>query len=558
LEFVFPGVKAGEVAAFAYLAATIFTAITAVAMLFTTFAGLPLWVPMLLAPTSPLAYVIVGWYPSWRAGRERVKALGEAPMLVSYLVMAMKVTPNLERAASFAGEQLGGRMGQSLREFLSESYLRVHQSADEALSKFAGSWGKWCPELKRSIYLIRSSVNERDDASRMRSLNRAHELVLHGARERLGEFAAGIHAPTFIIYSIGVLLPLVLIVVLPVLSVINLHVGIAQIFAIYCVVLPLAVYALGREVLSKRPASSQPPEVSLERVSGSSMALVVALSLFLPALSFWLEAPSDLKALAVLWGPTLGVATSLHLTSARAFKRRVEIEGMEGEFCDALMQLGNRISEGRPAEDALEHTGETMRGGNLADVLANASANVKLGGMGLRAAFFDEGRGALREVPSRTICGTLRMLVDMIERSTRAAGNAILKVADHLRGLKEVEQEIRHSMGEIVSSMRSVALFFAPLVVSIAARMQGLLASKMAPVGFLGSGAWVSSSAFLLVLGIYVLLLTALLMCYAVEIELGDDRLIKRVTLARALPIALAVFTCGAIVGGQLLSAIVG
>ena len=150
------------------------------------------------------------------------------------------------------------------------------------------------------------------------------------------------------------------------------------------------------------------------------------------------------------------------------------------------------------------------------------------------------------------------MIVDLIERSTRAAGDAILKVANHLRELKGLKQEIRHSMEEITSSMRSVALFFAPLVVSIAAQMQWLLASKTGSVGFLGSGPAVSSAAFLLVLGIYVLLLTVILMCCAVEIELGDDRLVKRVVLAQSLPAALGVFTAGAILGGQLLSVVVG
>lgn len=557
LEFVFPELKAQWVAALASLAATIFAALTAVAVGFAIFAGFSIWAPLLLAPIPPLAYVVVGWYPSWRARQERTRALGDAPTLVSYLAMAMKVTPNLERASSFAGEQLGGRMGRDLRETISESYLRVHSSADEALSKFAGKWGKWCPELKRSIYLIRSSVNERGEASRMYSLNRALEHTLDGARERFREFAADIRVPMFVIYSIGVLLPLILVAILPVLSVINLHVGIAQVSVIYCVVLPLVVYTLSRGVLSKRPASTKPPEVPLKRVRWGTVVLVVALSLPLPALSFWFGAPPDVKSLALLWGPTLSVTAYLHLTSARAFKRRVEIEGMEGEFCDALVQLGNRISEGRPAEDALEHAAETMRGGKLADILARASANVRLGGLGLRSAMFDEERGALLGVPSHTIRGTLRMLVDLIERSTRAAGDAILKVADHLRELKGLKQEIRHSMEEITSSMRSVALFFAPLVVSIAARMQGLLASKTGSVGFLGSGSGVSSAAFLLVLGVYVLLLTVILMCCAVEIELGDDRLIKRVVLARGLPVTLGVFTAGAILGGQMLNTLI-
>ncbi len=492
-----------------------------------------------------------------REERRRLKAAGEAPTLVGYLTMAMKITPNLERATSFAGEQLEGQMGQELREKISESHMRLYSGADEALSKFSMHWKQACPELERSIYLIRSSTNERTKASRTRTLDRALQLVLQGARERMRDFASSISLPTLMIYSMGILLPLVFVVILPVLSVINIQVGLAHLVLIYCIILPVIVYMLSNQVLSKRPATLQPPKIPSEANNVRALVFAVALSLPLPMLSLALRAPPDTSALAVLWGGVLGIATYIYLTSARAFRRREEIVQMEGEFCDALVQLGNRVSEGRPAEDALEHVAGTMREGKLGHVFKEASANVRLGGMGLRAALFDEGRGALRFVHSSMIRGTLKMLVDLIERSTRAAGEAILQTAEHLRELKEVEAEIRRSMGEVVTSMRSVALFFAPLVTSVAARMQGLLSAKTASTGFLGSTG-VSPPAFLLVLGIYIVILTAILINYAVGIELGDDKLAKRVAIASALPVALGVFTAGAILGGRMLTSIVG
>jgi hypothetical protein len=60
------------------------------------------------------------------------------------------------------------------------------------------------------------------------------------------------------------------------------------------------------------------------------------------------------------------------------------------------------------------------------------------------------------------------------------------------------------------------------------------------------------------VLGIYIVLLTAILINYVVEIELGEDGLAKRMAVASALPVALGVFTAGAILGGQMLGALIG
>jgi len=152
----------------------------------------------------------------------------------------------------------------------------------------------------------------------------------------------------------------------------------------------------------------------------------------------------------------------------------------------------------------------------------------------------------------------LRMLVDIVERSTKAAGDAILRMSDHLNGLKQVEADIRKSLGEVVTSMRSVALFFAPLIAAVTSRLQGVLSSKPGVVSFLKAGASTSPAAFLLALGLYVVALVVILISYATEIEFGDDRLSKRVMIARGLPVAVAVFTISALVSGQLLAAIIG
>lgn len=471
--------------------------------------------------------------------------------------MAMKVTPNLERACVFASEQLGGRLGQDLRKKMSECHMRLYSSAEEALSKFSQRWGRAYPELGRAVYLIRSSVSELRKSSRERTLDRSLQLVLQGARRRVREFSSNISLPTLLIYSLGILLPLVFVVILPVLSVIELQMGLAQVAFIYCFLLPFLVWILSNNVLSRRPATYSPPNVSIEasRLHSALKAIVVLIPA--PAICFWLDAPPDFKTLAVLWGIVLGLSAFLYFSSAQAYRRREEIVQMEEEFSDALVQLGNRISEERPAEEALRHVAVTMGGSKLAGVFMAAASNVSLGGMGLRAALFDETRGALRRVNSSMICGTLKMLVDLIERSTRTAGEAILQTAQHLRELKEAREEMRRSMAEVVTSMRSVAIFFAPLITSIAARLQGLLSEKVASLDLFLS-AEISPPAFLFVLGLYIIILTVILINYVVEIELGDDGLTKRMAVAGALPVALGVFTAGAILGGEMVAFLLG
>ena len=558
LEFMEISVQPEEVVALA-ISAAVFAFVIAVAGMLLS--SSPLF--LVLAAVLPIfAYLSVGWYPRWRAERERILGMGEAPMLVSYMAMAMKVRPNLERAAQFASENIHGALGRGLRKHLWNAGLRAYMSVDEALLKFADSWGKWCDDLKRSLHLIRSSVLERSEARRLSVLDKALDISLQGMRERMQGFAAGLYLPTLIIYSIGVLLPLVLVAVLPVLSTIGICASTWHIFIIYCVALPLAVWGLSRWALAKRPAAFLPPEVPNEanRARAAVLAGLIGLAATSPAIVRTLgpKVPDTICSLSILWSITLSITTYLHLTTVRAYEIRTRVKQMEDEFCDSLVQLGNQITEGRPAEGAFERVAVAMRGTPIADVFLRASNNIKLGGMGLRAALFDFEQGALKHVYSRTIHDTLRMLVDIVERSTKAAGDAILRMSDHLNGLKQVEADIRKSLGEVVTSMRSVALFFAPLIAATTSRLQGVLSSKPGAVPFLNVGASPSPDAFLLALGLYVVALVVILISYSAEIEFGDDRLSKRIMIARGLPMAVAVFTISTIVSGQLLAALIG
>ncbi|MGQ9787728.1 MAG: hypothetical protein ACUVQM_00195 [Candidatus Hadarchaeaceae archaeon] len=496
------------------------------------------------------------YFKSWLGKNEESRALGEAPSLIGYLTLAMKAIPNLERACFFASEQLGGRMGQDLKKKISEYHMRMHTGADEVLLKFSQRWGKCCPELGRAIHLIRCSVSEMN-SGRVTSLDRSLQLVLQGAKQRVREFSSKIGPPTLLIYSLGILLPLVFVVILPVFSVIEFQMDLIQLVFIYCFLLPFLVYILSKNVLSKRPATNYPPYVPCESNFLRSALKAVIISLPAPAICFYLGMPSVLKAITLLWGIVLSLSTFLYFSTIKAYRNRGQIVQMEAEFSDALVQLGNRISEGRPAEEALKHVAVTMMGSKLAEVFMTAALNVELGGMGLRAALFDETRGALKEVNSTMIRGTLKMIVDLIERSTRTTGEAILQMAKHLRELRETWEEMRRSMAEVVTSMRSVAIFFAPLISSIAARVQEVLSEKVASLDFFLSTK-IPPPAFLFVLGLYVIILTLILFNYVVEIELGDDRLAKRMAVAGALPLALGVFTAGAILGGQLVALLLG
>ncbi|MEM2192247.1 MAG: hypothetical protein QXG38_01370, partial [Candidatus Hadarchaeales archaeon] len=96
-------------------------------------------------------------------------------------------------------------------------------------------------------------------------------------------------------------------------------------------------------------------------------------------------------------------------------------------------------------------------------------------------------------------------------------------------------------------------VFFAPFVVAITARLQEVLFLKSFQSEIF-SGKSFSPPAFSIILAIYAVVLAAILMAYAVELEVGDDKVVKRMVLAVSLPMAMLMFTVAWAVGRWMLA----
>ena len=111
--------------------------------------------------------------------------------------------------------------------------IRIYHGIDDALTDFADQWGRWSEYFKRALHLIRSSIQERDEASRMVTLNRALDVALDGTQEMMNKFANSLHQPAMVIYSIGIMIPLALVAMLPAAGLVGLKITIFQVFFLY-------------------------------------------------------------------------------------------------------------------------------------------------------------------------------------------------------------------------------------------------------------------------------------------------------------------------------------
>jgi hypothetical protein len=547
----------------------------------------------------PLAgMVYLSEYPKIHAKFMKIHSLGDIPEIQSYIVMSMKLVSNMERAITFAAENSTRPLANDLKKLIWDIHIRTYSSIDDALIAFANQWGKNSEYFKRSLHLVKSSVNEPDEAQRIITLNKSLDIVLEGTKTMMDSFSARLRTPTYVLYSIFILIPLALVALIPAVSIVGVRIDTVTLVLLYDIILPLATFFYSEYILLQRPATFAPPHISDMHPELSGIRTVKKMTIFtaltvgaIVGVSGYIlvyignpfdivsqEAMSGLlpRTFPVVWAIT-SIITIYCLGVYTPYKKiRDGIKQIESEFADALFVLGRRISEGRSAEEAFGHTSENMKGSKIGEVFADVAKNLTGIRTTLHGAIFNEEYGAFRYVYSDRVHTTMRMFTESVHKSNEAAGVAIIKLADHLKELQEVEDNIKRSLYDVTSTMRATAMIFAPLIGGVTLALSEVIQkilqniakeARLLPEEFnfggmmneAGTGMTqsVPPDIFLLVIGLYMVILVIILTRFAGGIEYGGDKPQFMYDLGQMLPMSILVFTVTTIISRYLFSSMV-
>lgn len=546
---------------------------------------------MLLAPLIiPLIFMqFIVSYPKTIVTYSKIQSLGDAPEVLSYLVMSLKLSPNLEQSLSFAAKESSNSLVHDLRKVLWDIQIRVHHSINDAVTMFATKWGRYNEAFKRSLHLLRSSIDEPDEAQRMMTLNKALDVGLEGTRDMMRIFADRLHQPTMIIYSIGIMIPLSLIAMLPAAGLIGLHITIFQVFFIYDVFLPIILFIYMRQVLLHRPATFSPPHISnlhpnIRKINTKKIGLfsfimgfiisiptiLYILLIFFPILDNFTVFSTILiinetipVSLFLLWGIVIGFFIYAHYVFTPYNHIRKNIKLMEKEFSDALYIIGKRLREGKSPEESLSYTATTMKGSIISQLFSDTAFVLSARHATINSALFHPEYGTMNEIYSNRIRAIMKLFVQGIKKSQQTASLSIIRLADHLKALQEVEKHIRESLATLTATLRSTACFFAPLIAGVTLAITRLISSIVENMmmttestslfsmdqnvipGITSAFALenIEPTWFILVIGIYIIELVILLTRFTNGIEDGDDPVSFVYDLGHVLPVAMLVLT---------------
>ncbi|PIN78160.1 hypothetical protein COS79_03675 [Candidatus Woesearchaeota archaeon CG06_land_8_20_14_3_00_33_13] len=479
--------------------------------------------------------------PEFLANNWRLKASNQMVQCIFYIVTFMRHTSNLEGAIAFAAEHIAPPLSLDMKKVLWDVETEKYESVKESLDIYLETWRKWNIEFIESFHLIESSLYEPSEDRRLSLVDRALDVMLEGTYEKMLHYAHNLQSPIQTLHMLGVIMPLLGLVILPL--IVSFMGGIKwyTIALIYNITLPITVYYMGKIILSKRPTgygetdiSQANPELmkykniiirigSLElRINpiflsisiGIIFLIIGLLPVILPLVPGFVDpapiggfhfldyhtsiategelvgktvGPFGLGAAILSFFVTLAFGLSIgiyyNLKSKNLIDIRENTKKLENEFASALFQLGNRLGDGLPAEIAFGRVAEIMRDTASGNFFNIVSMNISKLGMSVKEAIFNNKSGAILYFPSNIIQSSMKVLLQSIKKGPVVAAQALVNVSRYIKEIHRVNERLKDLLADVISSMKSQLSFIAPAIAGVVVGITSMVTTILGTLG---------------------------------------------------------------------------
>ncbi|MEI7960865.1 MAG: hypothetical protein WCI04_00870 [archaeon] len=636
-------------------------------------------------------------YPMNAADDERTRALTYVPEMVGYLIMSMKLVPNLEKSIEFSAKHGKGKVADDFKRLIWDFQIGMYSSISEGLDMMALHWGKYSTELKEALMKIRASVMEPSESKRYQILDKTMMDVLDSVKEKMGDYARSLNQPSVMLFYIGVLLPLLLVIILPIGSAFSsLPFATTPVLVfVYVIMIPLVAFSFAKNVIKKRPPTYEPPIIPddfagvppkwsmligkgsldirliaiiilvvgisaslfisfegippkhlfpptdgvyiapieiipadkqgaevfkdlsggqdhfekvvydlyvlqitdfskgtayLEKIAGGTKAAQAEKEVLKEKIDFTSSPKNDTTKYIFWAGAILSIVGTISfiIFYKSIYKRAAQIQiiQMEDEFKESMYMIASRMGENKPVENALKQAKDFLPNLLISKrIFGKTVENIELMGLPLESAVFDPTYGAMRGIPSKILYTAMRLLVDSVNLGVEVASRTLMSLSLQMENMDKVNKALKDMVSDVTTTMQTMALFIAPMVLGITTALQKVVLMTLAGVvaspqsggtvtedvaGIAGGSlptnlnsifqvniesfkSFATPLEYLIIIGTYVALIVIILTYFTSKIK-EDNDLVFKINLAKALPIAMAVYLVTTIVANMAIS----
>jgi hypothetical protein len=460
-------------------------------------------------------------YPNYLSIVTKIRANDETVKVILYMVIYLRLNPQIEGAVAFAAAHSTGPIGKDLRKIMWDLEVRSVLSINQAIGSKIEKWLLWDKEFVESMNLIQALSLETNEQSREKTLDKTLTFILDSTQEKMKEYSRDLRTPITMIHTMGITFPIMGLVMFPMIAIfLNESFNPGYLIAGYIFFLPLTIYFYLRRTISKRPGAFSYPDIShhpdlppenkiLINISGKKqyistkpIAIILTALLIIPSISYFFILTSDylrlhdspeewgarikieydnafsfmMYSISGIWAAGIGLAIYFLGQSYQRLKIRNDVKMIEDEFQIGLFRLGDVLSSGIPIESALEETLEKYRQYKLQSspmytFFSVILKNIKQMGMTLKKAVFDPQYGVILKYPSVLITDVMQIIVSASEKSSAILSTASKTISAFLMKTKSVENLLKEMLDEISAAIQLQSSFIAPFICGIVAGM---------------------------------------------------------------------------------------
>lgn len=466
----------------------------------------------------------------------------ESPAVIGAMTMSMQIQPSMENGLLFAIQHNDGALSMRLKEVLWKPLSRSSTSLTSSFLDFSASLSEENESLRQSLHLIMSSTCERTKEGVDRLLDKANMVILSGIRDSVDKYVASLSAPTMVLFALGVLLPVMLFSLVPLISVgasFNISetgmeegtgskVPMSMLGLLLLIVFPISSFIHARSIIARSPLQiCKENDITIDRNGITFLFIWISIIVIVLLVDLG-EYFSYFMLFALVLPPSTFLCILLRKNHI-AQRKKVE---RERDYVRAIFQIGSRMASGSSFEAALEDTSRSKAGSKFSEIIDSVLYKAMMSRSNLRELLMDE---LDSQGTSSILCGAFRTIVECSEKNPKGAGQVAMNLAQYLSDLNSCEIKIEERLKSLVDMMQSTSMVFAPIVLGITSSLIGLISE-------FGNSSSELITQTVLMVGIYVVELVAVISYFTVFLlghktwkEVGYE-------FGRRAPVGLAIF----------------
>lgn len=560
-----------------------FIALFLVAVILTPFNSfLGYLVGFLALVVSAAAYV----YPSGIFYTRRVIEYREEMLrMVLRVATYISLNTSIEYAMLQAADSARGTLRKQLQDIKASIENKQKTTLGDAYAKYISIWNKISPDFVKSLKLLQTAALSRPE-DRKDIINEVLETIILAYHNQGKRFAEELSNKTKSLIAVGVLLPMMSLMLLPLISIFLPHLVSATLLAfIYDVFFPAVLLLMAMQFASNRVQVStvhleDAPSYSRTPLHMYVLPVVIFLLFSIPAY-FQLSTVNlatvetasreyEFRSIVLVWLSLLGFALGTLLFTKSYVNRNKklwqDVYDIEQDLPHLLQIFSSYLAQNRSIEVIMSDMEDDYKTHGLYDhPVVKIFADIKESLLLTKQSIYDLAHKSLNKLcPSRRVSDMLEQIISFTNIDQRSAARAAKMMRDQSVNIQKLDDYIQTLLSETVGLVSVSATMLAPLLATAAIIMSmGIVMSlefitkQLSSIQqALGGGASAELQLKLvditqiipptvveLIVGIYFLEMVAILSVFMSSVRIGTDKLKAAETTYSNMLVSFLIFS---------------